>query len=109
MTLAFYGLTLPGDRNRAGFEIISQCIGTLCFLQLISIYPIRADSKPRSEGGDASNEAQRAERIELFKDLCHQRGGRCTVQRRVIFETALALEAYATWERRGVALEPAKH
>ena len=37
-------------------------------------------------------ESARRERIELFKRLCHERGERCTVQRRVILESVLELD-----------------
>ncbi len=35
-------------------------------------------------------------RMEDFEQLCRQRGERCTVQRRVIFETVLALDDHPT-------------
>jgi len=38
------------------------------------------------------DEPTRAERIELFRKLCRERGERCTVQRRVILETVLDLD-----------------
>jgi len=38
------------------------------------------------------DEPARTERIELLRRLCHERGERCTVQRRVILETVLEFD-----------------
>jgi len=39
------------------------------------------------------------ERIELFRQLCRERGERCTVQRRVILETVLELDNHPSADR----------
>ena len=36
------------------------------------------------------DEATRQQRVELFKQLCREKGERCTVQRQIILETVLA-------------------
>ena len=51
------------------------------------------------------DEAAQTERIELFKELCRQRGERCTVQRRVILETVLHLDNHPTADQVFDAVE----
>ena len=43
-------------------------------------------------GGGGLDEPERTQRIEQFRRLCREHGERCTVQRRIILETALDLE-----------------
>lgn len=45
------------------------------------------------------SDAARSARIELFEGLCHERGERCTVQRRLILEAVLALDDHPTADR----------
>jgi Fur family peroxide stress response transcriptional regulator len=51
------------------------------------------------------NEAEQSERLELFRELCRERGERCTVQRRVILETALDLDNHPSADQIFDAVE----
>jgi Fe2+ or Zn2+ uptake regulation protein len=44
-------------------------------------------------------DADRSARMELFERLCHERGERCTVQRRVILDAVLNLDDHPTADR----------
>ena len=59
----------------------------------------------RDSGGGGLDESARAERIELFKKLCHERGERCTVQRRVILETVLEFDNHPSADQIFDAVE----
>ena len=52
------------------------------------------------------DEPARAERIEIFRRLCRERGERCTVQRRVVLETVLDLDNHPTADQIFEAVEP---
>jgi Fur family peroxide stress response transcriptional regulator len=51
------------------------------------------------------DEPARTERIELFKELCRERGERCTVQRRIILETVLDLDNHPSADQIFEAVE----
>ena len=55
------------------------------------------------------DEPARTERIELFRRLCRERGERCTVQRRVIFETVLELDNHPSADQIFDAVETRLH
>jgi Fur family peroxide stress response transcriptional regulator len=56
--------------------------------------------------GNGLNEAEREDRIVLFRRLCRERGERCTVQRRVVLEAVLALDNHPSAEQIFDAVEP---
>ena len=51
------------------------------------------------------DETARAQRIEMFRRLCRERGERCTVQRRVILEAVLELNNHPTADQVYDAVE----
>jgi Fur family peroxide stress response transcriptional regulator len=76
-------------------------------LQHIVIYQF--DQRLRGTGVEHVEEATKKTRLEDFRRLCRERGERCTVQRRVIFETVLDLDNHPSADQVFDAVEARLH
>jgi Fur family peroxide stress response transcriptional regulator len=88
-------------------ETIFKYIDIFCFLQHIVIYEF--DQRLSGTGFEHVEEAAKKTRLEDFKRLCRERGERCTVQRRVIFETVLDLDNHPSADQVYDAVEAHLH